>query len=462
MSDTLSAPAEWAQQEFGMAQLGDRRRNQRLVKIASGLAAHPGGTLPQAFPEWSELKAAYRFFDQDGVSYEAILGPHWERTRACCREPGEYLIIEDTTALNYSKHPAVQDLGYIGKGCERGFELHSGLVMRVEGWDGEGRPEGRLVGLWSQECRGPRPAPRGESRAERLSRPRKSQRWAAGVKEAGVPPEGCRWIYVADGESDFYEPMRTCQEHEVDFIIRGWHDRRLAGEAGHLLEVLSRAPLLGRMTVELRGGGGQPNRTAIVEVRSVRVDLDGPWRPGGWQAPLVGVGVVEVKEVDVPEGITEPLHWVLLTSLPCESWGEARRVVGRYTRRWWIEEYHKALKTGAGVEESQLERAYRLEALIAVLAVVAVRLLSTKFLARSRPNSFEAAASFGPEMLGLLEKKVGVPKEGWTNRNVLVATARLGGFLARKHDGMPGWQTIWRGWQRLMWMCEGVATFNSL
>ena len=32
----------------------------------------------------------------------------------------------------------------------------------------------------------------------------------------------------------------------------------------------------------------------------------------------------------------------------------------------------------------------------------------------------------------------------------------LHSFLARKHDGMPGWQTIWRGWQRLMWMCEGV------
>jgi hypothetical protein len=28
-------------------------------------------------------------------------------------------------------------------------------------------------------------------------------------------------------------------------------------------------------------------------------------------------------------------------------------VVGRYTARWWIEEYHKALKSGAGVEDSQ-------------------------------------------------------------------------------------------------------------
>jgi len=141
---------------------------------------------------------------------------------------------------------------------------------------------------------------------------------------------------------------------------------------------------------------------------------------------------------------------------------QVRRIVGCYTARWWIEEYHNALKSRAGVETSQLERADRLEALIAVLAVVAVRLLGTKLLARSHPASFEAAASFGPQMLAMLETKYGPPKGGWTNQNILTATARLGGFLARKHDGLPGWQTIWRDWQRLMWICYGVETLNQL
>jgi hypothetical protein len=158
--------------------------------------------------------------------------------------------------------------------------------------------------------------------------------------------------------------------------------------------------------------------------------------------------------------VKEPLHWVLLTSLPCATGAEAQRVVGRYTARWWIEEYHKALKSGAGVEASQLARADRLEPLIAVLAVVAVRLLSTKLLARSRPESGEAAASFGPTLLALLEQKLGPPKGGWTNQNLIRAVARVGGFIGRKSDGQPGWQTIWRGWQRLMWMREGVETLQ--
>jgi len=456
MSTTLIEPKEWAQNEFGFAEFGDARRSKRLVRIAAHLAAKPGGTLPQAFPDWAELKAAYRFFGQRGVSYERVVAPHVERTRGLCREPGEYLLIEDTTLLDYTDHPATEDLGVIGANAGRGFEVHSALAVRIESWTLEQKPEGVVVGLFDQQCSSPRPAPEGESRQERLKRPRKTQRWAAGIKGAGRPPTGSQWIYVADRESDFYEPLQTCREHGVDFVIRGYQDRRLTDEAGHLQEVLDQAPVLGQSTVEVRARGGQPARTAIVELRSVRVNLDGPWRPGGWREPLQDVGVVEVREVHAPEGVREPLHWILLTSLACGTKAQAQRVVGIYTARWWVEEYHKALKSGAGVEESQLERGYRLESLIGVLAVVAVRLLSNKMLARSRPESFEASESFGPQMLAILEKKHGKPKGGWTNQNVLVATARLGGFLARKHDGMPGWQTIWRGWQRLIWMAEGI------
>lgn len=456
MSTSLCTPAQWAQEEFEIAPLGDQRRTKRLVNIAAHLAAKPGGTLPQAFEEWAELKAAYRFFGQRGVNFDHVVMPHVERTRRACRQAGEYLLIEDTTELDYSAHPGAEDLGVIGDGRGRGFELHSALAVRVEAWTLEQRPEGIVVGLFGQQCHQPRPAPKGESQYDRLRRPRKSQRWAAALKQAGRPPSGCQWIYIADRESDFYEPIFTCQQHGVDFIIRAYQDRRLAEEAGRLREALAGAPVLGESTVELRSRGGQPARTAIVELRSVQVDLDGPWRPGGWQPPLRGVWVLEVREVHAPEEVKEPLYWILLTSLPCRTLAQARRVVGRYTARWWVEEYHKALKTGTGVEDSQLEKADRLEPLIAVLAVVAVRLLSTKFLARSRPGSQEVAQSFGPEMLELLAKKLGQPKGGWTNRNVLVATARLGGFIGRKSDGLPGWQTIWRGWQRLMWMCEGA------
>ena len=455
---SLLPAAQWAQSEFGFAQLGDKRRNHRLVKIAQNLATSPGGTLPQAFAQLAELKAAYRFLNQEGVTFESVLAPHVERTRQLCQQPGEYLIIEDTTFLDYSHHPHTENLGRIGDGRGRGFELHSALAGRVESWTLEQRPEGTVVGLFGQSCARPRPAPRGESRRQRLSRPRKSQRWAQAFKQAGCVPPGSQWIYVADGESDFYEPMHIAGQHRADFIIRAFQDRRLAEGGGHLRDGLASAVVLGLSTVALRSRPGQPARVAIVEIRAAEVSLDGPWRPGGWQPPIHGVAAVEVSEINAPAEIKEPLHWILLTSLECRTLAQAQRVVGRYASRWWIEEYHKALKSGTSVEESQLQRAERLEALIGVLAVVAVRLLSAKMLARSRPQGSEAASSLGPQILALLEKKFGPQKGGWTNQNVLIATARVGGFLARKHDGLPGWQTIWRGWQRLLWMVQGIET----
>ncbi len=460
MSTTLAPPAQWAETEFGSARLGDRRRTRRLVKIATGLAHSPGGTLPQAFTDWDELRATYRFLNQPKSTYEGILNPHWERTRAACQQPGEYLLIEDTSELDFTGHPARQELGYIGDGHGRGFDLHSTLALRVEGWDGQDRPQTTVVGLFGQECYCPRRRPPGETRAQQLRRWRESMRWAAVLPAVGRPPPGCHWIYLADRESDVYEPIQICLVHGVDFVIRSCQDRCLAGEqAEHLSQALARAEVRGHLNVELRARPDQPARTALLEVRSATLTLRGPYRPGGKRDDFT-VQVVEAREVDAPAG-AKPLHWVLLSSLPINSWRQVRRIVHLYARRFVIEEYHKALKTGAGIEASQLETRHRLEALLAVLAVVAVRLLSAKLLAQSRPDEPVTGNEFGPEALAILTARFGQPAEGWTYRGVLVAVARMGGFLARRHDGLPGWQTIWRGWQRLMLMCEGLEILQS-
>jgi hypothetical protein len=461
MTTTLHTPAQWAQEEFALAELGDQRRTNRLVNIATRLAQNPGGTLPQAFPSWAELKAAYRFFDQPKVGWEEIATPHWERTRACCRAPGEYLLIENTTQLDYSGGAGREDLGVIGDGRGRGLMLHTTLAVGVEAWNLEQRPEGVVLGLFAQQCWNRRAAPerKEETRAQLLRRHRESERWAAVFEQTGGPPAGSEWIFIADREGDFYESIERCQRQGVDFIIRGCQNRKLVGEPGYLQEALEQAPERGRMTVELRSRPGQAARAARVVVRTAAVISKGPYRPGGYQ-PDRPLQVVEVREVDAPEGV-EPLHWILLTSLSCERWVQVQRIIGRYTARWWVEEYHKALKSGAGVQDSQLERAYRLESLAAVLAIVAVRLLNAKWLARAHPDERVDEPLFGREALAILAAQFGEPKRGWTHRTVLEAVARLGGFIGRRSDGLPGWQTIWRGWQRLMWMCQGLEILKQ-
>jgi hypothetical protein len=54
-------------QEFGQADLGDKRRTERLVQLATKLADHPQGTLPEATGNSANLKTAYRFFDNRDI-----------------------------------------------------------------------------------------------------------------------------------------------------------------------------------------------------------------------------------------------------------------------------------------------------------------------------------------------------------------------------------------------------------
>jgi len=456
MSINLLPPAQWAQEEFALAELGDRRRTQRLVNIAARLAENPGGTLPQALPRWKELKAAYRFFDQPKVGPAEVQTPHWEATRSRCREPGEYLLIEDTTALDFSSHWATEGLGPIGNGRGRGLLLHTTLAVRVEHWNLEQRPEGVALGLFYQQSwvrTGP-PKRGRESWRQRLQRPRQSQCWTAALDQTPPPPPGSQWVLLADREADFYEPIEHCQRLGVDFIIRSFRNRAQMDAPGHLHAAVGQLPERGAMEVELRARTGMAARVASVQVRSGPLHLKGPERPGQALGSL-SLNVVEVREPNPPAGVAA-LHWTLLTSLPCEGWAQAQRIVGRYTARWWIEEYHKALKSGAGVEQSQLARAHRIETLTAVLAIIAVRLLNAQWLARVRPQEAVDPESFGPQALAILAVEWGEPPNGWTHQTALVAVARLGGFMARKGDGQPGWQTIWRGWQRLLWMCRAV------
>jgi hypothetical protein len=463
---------DWAVAEFGGAELHDQRRSRRLVEVGAQLAANPHGRLPDSIGQWRDLKAAYRLLEQPEITHEAILATHTQRVKEECRQAGDYLFVEDTTELDFTSHPAAEDLGPIGDGRQRGLFAHSTLAMRIDRWNAEHEPQVTLVGLTAQQCwvRPRNKVDAREKKAERLARARESGRWAASVEGIGPPPPATRYTFVADREADIWETLGRCQEKQWDFLVRANQPRALADQEGSVFDAVAAAPAVARFTLKLRSRPrrvtrdqktGRPKRvrqahgprTVELEVRACTVRLRAPWRPGGSAEPRT-VTIVEAKEVNAAPG-DDPIHWVLLTSWPCGTPEEVLRVVKAYTRRWLIEEYHKALKTGTGIEESQLETAQRIEALLAILAVTAVRLLNRKLLATTRPDEAVEANELGAEALAILQATYGRPPDGWTNRNVLRAIAKLGGFIGRTSDGEPGWITIWRGWQRLMPMVQG-------
>ena len=246
MQTALMTVKDWAVAEFGGADLHDQRRSQRLVQVAAQLASDPHGRLPESFGQWRDLKAAYRLLEEAGITHEAILASHTARVRQECRRPGEYLFVEDTTELDFSSHPAAEDLGLIGNGGGRGLFVHSTLAMRVDSWNAQQEPQVTLPGLAAQYCwvRPEHKAAAGERKPKRLARPRESQRWAACVEEIGPPPAETRYTFMADREADIWETLGRCQDHQWDFIVRANQPRALAEQDGSVFEAVAAAPVV--------------------------------------------------------------------------------------------------------------------------------------------------------------------------------------------------------------------------
>jgi len=461
-ANLLCSAALWAEQEMGRVHLGDRRRTQRLVNVTTALAQKPNGTLPSTFPDWKDLRAAYRLFAELDVTHDAIVAPHAQRVAQACQAPGEYLLVEDTTTLSFNTHAATTDLGPVNDQGGKGFLVHNTLALRVASWDRHQVPTVTVLGLAGQHCWSrPKVALKRKQKRKstRLRRSRESSRWAASLAAWPPPPAGVQWIYVADRESDIYEVFERCAARGVDWVIRAAQARALLAEDRSVFAAVAQAPVRGHLSVKLRARSGQPARTMRAALRACTVTLRGPWRPGGQLAPRK-LQVVEVREVAPPAG-SKPLVWVLLTSLPVITLAQIKRIVGCYTQRWLVEEFHKALKSGTQIEASQLATGRALQVLCALLSLVALRLLETKLYARAFPDLPVQPGQFAPEFITLLAARWGRPRGGWTQRTVWRGIARHGGFLARQGDGEPGWITIWRGWRSLLNMVEGVVLYRK-
>lgn len=406
----------------------------------------------------ADIKGAYRLLDCPQVTHAAVCQGHFAQVRDGCREPGIYLMIEDTTTLSF---PGLEDcvgLGPVGEDKTRGFFAHSTMAVRWSCSDADAYDDqARVVGLAYQQvwARDPKASRRKETRAQRYKRANlESERWARGYEQFGGPGDsGAQWIQVSDRESDIYEVFARCRRAGVNFVVRAMNDRALADQSPHVREALAQGKLMGRRTIELAAGPGRPARRATLEIRAAVLNLRGPYRRGGSLEDMTVHGV-QVKEINAPDG-QEPVHWILLSDLPIDREQEVWKIVAIYRRRWLIEEYHKALKTGVGIEKSQLSEVRKLMALTGILSVVCMWLLDMKLAARAETQLPLNPQQADDVTLEILENKTGKPKAGWTANTFLVAIAKLGGYLARKHDGPPGWQTLWRGWQRLLLLSEG-------
>lgn len=120
-----------------------------------------------------------------------------------------------------------------------------------------------------------------------------------------------------------------------------------------------------------------------------------------------------------------------------------------------VEDYHQGLKTGCRIEARHLHPAERLTRLLGLPAPIAVRLLQLRDLARRTPES-AAIPCIDPTAVALIAAAGSLPTARVTVAAFWQEVARMGGYLARRRDGPPGWKTVWKGWLHLQTMLEGV------
>jgi hypothetical protein len=86
---------------------------------------------------------------------------------------------------------------------------------------------------------------------------------------------------------------------------------------------------------------------------------------------------------------------------------------------------------------------------------LAVRLVQVRASARQDPER-PADEVLEPLLLAVLTQRTGGSPLSMTVGAFWREVARLGGFLARSHDGPPGGRTIWKGWLSLPTLLEGA------
>lgn len=452
----ISAAAEWAAQQWGRVELGDKRLTRRAVLMGERMAARPDASLPKQMKTRAMLDAAYGMLNHPGVTLAGLTAPHRSETLRVARDERVVLMAEDTTELDFTEQWHKTGLGPIGDGRGQGLLLHSTLAVL---------PDVRLVlGLAHIESILRVPT----NHAKKWARSPEGLVWEVSAKAVGPPPAGVLWVHVSDSGSDIFEYLLTCRELDKHFLVRAHHNRELRWEDGspeadeatvrHALDYARSLPAVrdSAYTVTVPAHGKQPKREAVIALAWGQATLMPPA-----QAPKalrdrgpVTVWILHAWEPDAPAGV-EPVEWVLLSSVPINTLAEAQRTIHWYTCRWLCEDYHQCLKTGCRVELSQLDDGADITRLLGFAAPIAVRLLQLRQDVRQAPET-PATETVEPLMVKVLAHQYQLDWRTLTLNQFYRHVAMLGGYLGRRRDGPPGWRALWDGWHYLSDLTAGA------
>lgn len=448
--------------ELAGIDLGDVRRNKRALALIASMAQAPSESLRASCGGWNEAISGFRLLNSPEVTAEKIFTPHERATLERAKHCSHLLLIDDTTELDYTSHKALEGAGRLDHQKRSGFYAHNHLLVDED--------SGVALGLcgshiWTRELE-----TKGGQHKQMPFPEKESYRWFEGYQQAcsiAASLPNAEVIFVADRESDIYEIFTELSKNEntekpaAGLIIRAGRDRALREKGESLFDTVRSAPELGTYQIDFKKkqqtrkvkGNRQmvvrEGRKATLRVCASEIVLRPPYRLHGDKLPSVTLRAVGVFEVNPPEG-QEPIEWILLTSLPVASFEQAMRIVHAYAKRWLIEEFHRILKSGCGVEQIQLRESSALLSAVALYMIVAWRILYLRDLSRIAPQ--EPCTPFFSEAewrAALIISKHPTAHSPPCLGDIIRMIGKFGGHMGRKKDLPPGPECLWRGMEKL-------------
>jgi|WetSurMetagenome_2_1015567.scaffolds.fasta_scaffold27581_2 hypothetical protein len=390
----------WAEKEFGGAPLGDARLSKRLVKAAEAKADEPWRAFcGVAQGDWAAVKGYYRLIDapdESAVTMANILRPHRERTLRRMQGQRTVLCIQDGSDLDYNGLAECEGLGEIGTNQtgakSRGLHLHSTLVVS---------PSGLPLGILHAQCLSP------ESKSPDEDRPsyaipieeKKTFAWIEhhrDMVETAAEMPHTQLIDVCDREADFFELFDEQRKtSQVELLVRANYNRTITDEPFKLFEAVRQTAVQSRVRVHIPRQSARPKRSKQQErpkrpgritdmaVRYMRIQL----RPARYHADKlpIDIWVVHALEENPPAKV-EAVEWFLLTTVNISSPEVAEQCLRWYCLRWRIEDWHRVLKSGCGIENLTHKTAERMRRAVAINLVIAWRIMLMTLLGREMPN----------------------------------------------------------------------------
>jgi hypothetical protein len=441
--------------------MADKRLHGRLQKVIEALASHPESSIPDSCETWAATQAAYRFLSNPSVTAHDILRGHAQATVERMKQQPVVLVVQDTTFLNLAKEARKANMGTLALKESNEFLLHPAIAFT---------PQRTNLGVLHHHLWQRPDEPIGHLRDLKPITEKESLRWLQTYElchavQAQMPETLV--VTVGDRESDIYELYQSAQntpaERRAEFIVRAKANRRVDtdDEARCLWEVMQTAPVAGYYELTLGRTKYRSVRDAVFAVRFKEHTLLGAKRVDG-RLPPATVYAVYATELSPPDG-EKPIEWMLLTSLPVETLAQAQTIIGWYRARWEIEIYFHVLKSGCRAESLRLESDDRLEKALAVYMIVAWRLHNLTMQARETPDAPCTVAYPDKEwrLIYLLKMKQ-LPTTVPTIREITRLLAMHGGFLARKGDGEPGAETVWRGYTKILNYLEVAEALEAM